>query len=421
MATPRGASAIPDTAAGRTLRAWLDAFNSGDPARMTEFVERYKDPEGLRIINDRARTGGFALVAIEHSEPRKLTFVVQENATETPTIGWLRVADGDPAAIESFTLVPIPHGKAAADIHPEIDAATKTRIVEAAARALDVAYVYPALAKQMGQALRQHLANGDDDAITHGPDFAVALTHQLEEVGHDRHVRLEWQAQAPPLDSHDPTPEDQARMKQELENMNCGFSKTERLDGNLGYVKLDVFGPADICGASATAAFAALGDVDAVIFDLRDNGGGFPDMITYVESYLFAKRTHIYDMFDRVENKATPVWTNPNVPGKKLPTQPVYVLTAKRTFSGAEAFAYDLQTTKRATIIGEATGGGAHPTGPVPLDEHFVLMVPSSRPINAVTKTDWEGTGVKPDIEVPAAEALAKAQQLAAAKLRARK
>jgi C-terminal processing protease CtpA/Prc len=199
--------------------------------------------------------------------------------------------------------------------------------------------------------------------------------------------------------------------------MNCGFMKTERLDGNIGYIKLDVFGPVDICGARASAAFAALGEVDAVIFDVRDNGGGFPDMITYVESYLFAKRTHIYDMYDRLENKATPVWTNPGVPGKKLPTQPVYVLTSARTFSGAEAFAYDLQTTKRATIVGEVTGGGAHPTGPVPLDEHFVLMVPSSRAINAVTKTDWEGTGVKPDVNVPAAEALDRAKQLAVDKV----
>jgi hypothetical protein len=419
VATPAVAAppAIPDTAAGRTLAAWLDAFNSGDAARMKAFVERYNDPEELRIINNRERTGGFDLVTIEHSEPRSITFVVQEKATATPTIGWLRVADGDPALIESFTVVPIPSGKTAADIHPEIDAATTARIVDAAAKALDAAYVYPALAKQMDQSIRQHLANGDDAAITNGPDLAVALTHQLDEVSHDRHVRVEWQPQAPPPDSREPTAEDQARMKQEFEKMNCGFTRTERLDGNIGYIKLDVFGPADLCGASATAAYAALGDVDAVIFDLRDDGGGFPDMITYVESYLFAKRTHIYDMYNRRDNKATPIWTNPDVPGKKLPTQPVYVLTSARTFSGAEAFAYDLQTTKRATIVGEVTGGGAHPTGPVPLDEHFVLMVPSSRPINAVTKTDWEGTGVKPDIKVPAAQALDTAKQLAVDKL----
>ena len=105
------------------------------------------------------------------------------------------------------------------------------------------------------------------------------------------------------------------------------------------------------------------------------------------------------------------------VVSKKLATQPVYVLTAARTFSAAEAFAYDLQSTKRATIVGEVTGGGAHPTHPVPLDDHFVLMVPSARAINVITKTDWEGTGVQPDVKVPADQALDKAKELAADKL----
>jgi hypothetical protein len=420
MAKPPAAAAvaiIPNTAAGRTLAAWLDAFNSGDAARMKAFVERYQDPEGLVIINARERTGGFELVSIENSEPRSITFVVQEKATATPTIGWLRVADGEPALIESLTVVPIPRGKTAADIHPEIDTATTARIVDAAAKGLDAGYVYPALAKQMAQSIRDHLAHGDDQAITNGPDLAVALTHQVQELSHDRHVRVEWQPEAPPPGSREPTAEDQARMKQEFEKMNCGFAKTERIDGNIGYIKFNVFGPVDVCGATASAAYAALGDVDAVIFDLRDNGGGFPEMVTYVESYLFAKRTHIYDMYDRLDNKATPTWTNPDVPGKKLATQPVYVLTAARTFSGAEAFAYDLQSAKRATVVGEVTGGGAHPTHPVPLDDHFVLLVPSARPINVVTQTDWEGTGVQPDVKVPADQALDKAKHLAAEKL----
>src|SRR3569623_1097566 len=253
--------AIPDTAAGRMLAAWLDAFNSGDAVRIKAFVERYKPPEGLVMINNRERTGGFDLVAIEHSEPRSVTFVVREKATATPTIGWLRVADGDPARIESFTVVPIPSGKTAADIHPEIDAATKARIVDAAAKALDAAYVYPALAKQMSRSIRDHLAHGDDDAITNGPAFADALTHPLDGVSHDRHVRVEWQALAPPAGSTEPTADEAARAKQEFEKMNCGFAKTERLDGHIGYIKLDVFGPADICGPRATAAYAALGDV----------------------------------------------------------------------------------------------------------------------------------------------------------------
>jgi retinol-binding protein 3 len=408
---------IPDTAAGQTLAAWLDAFNSGDAARMKEFVERYKDPQGFRIVNFREETGGFDVVAIEKSEPRNITFVVKERASLTQSIGWLRVNDGDPAVIESFTVVEIPPGKTAADIRTEIDAETQARVVDAIAKALNDSYVYPEVAKKMEKAVREHLEHGDDKAIATGPDLASALTHQLQEVSHDRHVRVEWLPQTPPQGKGKPSDEDMARMKQQLDRMNCGFVKTERLDGNIGYMKFDVFGPVEICGAKATEAFAALGDVDAVIFDLRDNGGGNTNMVTYVESYLFAKRTHLDDIYVRERNRTEPDWTNPDVPGKKLATQPVYILTAARTFSGAEAFSYDLQNAKRATIVGEVTGGGAHPSRQKPLDDHFMINVPSSRSINPVTKTDWEGTGVQPDVKVPAADALEKAKRLAADKL----
>ena len=178
-----------------------------------------------------------------------------------------------------------------------------------------------------------------------------------------------------------------------------------------------MFGPADVCGPKATEAFAALGDVDAVIFDLRDNGGGDPEMVAYVASYLFGKRTHINDIYNRKDNKTEQYWTKPDLPGKKLATQPVYVLTSARTFSGAEEFCYDLQNQKRATIIGEVTGGGAHPTDGKRLDDHFMIGVPFARAVNPVTKTDWEGKGIQPEVKVPAAEALDKAKQLAAEKL----
>ncbi|MEO8700050.1 MAG: S41 family peptidase [Kofleriaceae bacterium] len=408
---------IPDTPAGRTMTAWLDAFNSGDVARMYEFADRHKDPMRAWITNLRERTGGFDPVEIEQSQPRSITLVVKEKTSTAQQIGFLRVADGDPAIMEIFTFVDVPPGMTAADIRTEIDADTPRRIVDAIGKTLNAQYVYPALAKKMAQALHAHLEHGDDQAIATGPELAFVLTHLLQEVGRDRHLRVEWQARAAPPGGDEPNDDDLRQEKEQLERIKCGFVNVERLAGNIGYMKFDMFGRVDVCGAKATEAFAALGDVDAIIFDLRDNGGGWPQMVTYVESYLFAKRTHIYDMYDRQDNKTTPGWTNADVPGKKLATQPVYVLTAARTFSAAEAFAYDLQSAKRATIEGEVTGGGAHPTHPVPLDAHFVLMVPSARPINVVTKTDWEGTGVQPDVKVPADQALDKAKQLAADKL----
>ncbi len=407
------APTMPDTAAGRTMAAWLDAFNSGEVARMYAFADRYKDPMRRWITNFREQTGGFDAVAIEHSEPRSITVVVKEKASPAQQIGFLRVTNGDPAVIESFMFVEVPPGMTAADIRPEIDADTPRRIVDAIGKTLNAQYVYPAVAQKMAEALREHLAHGDDRAIANGPELAFVLTHQLQDASHDLHVSVDWQARAAPPGRG--RSDDERRQETErLERLHCGFIRSERLDGNIGYMKFDMFGRVDVCAAKATEAFAALGDVDAIIFDLRDNGGGWPQMVLYVESYLFANRTHIYDMYTREDDQTTPAWTDPDVPGHKLATQPVYVLTSARTFSAAEAFAYDLQSTKRGTIVGEVTGGGAHPTHPVPLDGHFVLGVPAARPINVVTRTDWEGTGVQPDVTVPAAQALDKAKQLAA-------
>ena len=404
---------LPGTAAGRTLAEWLDAFNSGDPSRMKEVATRLEDPAARRIVNVREETGGFDLVSIEKSEPRSITFVVKEKLTGMQQIGWLRVADGEPAVIESFLFVGIPPGQTAADIHIEIDAATPARIVDAIAKTLNDKYVYPELAKTMEQSVRSHLARGDDKAIASGPELASALTLQLQEAGHDRHVRVEWVARTAPAGDTKPD-EEEKRARAQLERINCSFAKPERLAGNIGYIRFDTFGRADQCGAKATEAFASLGDVDALIFDLRENGGGDVEMITYVESYLFATRTHLDDLYTREDNSTDPMWTNPDLPGKKYATQPVYILTAARTFSGAEAFAYELQSVKRATIVGEVTGGGAHPSRSFPLDEHFSLVVAVQRAINPVTKTDWEGVGVQPDVKVPAADALEKAKQLAA-------
>jgi C-terminal processing protease CtpA/Prc len=135
-------------------------------------------------------------------------------------------------------------------------------------------------------------------------------------------------------------------------------------------------------------------------------------MVAYVTSYLFTKRTHLNDLWTRRTNETREHWTS-DVPGMRFGDQkPVYVLTSKRTFSGAEEFSYNLKNLKRAVIIGETTGGGAHPVSGHKIDDHFTIGVPFARAINPISKTNWEGTGVEPDVKVPAAEALATAQRM---------
>jgi C-terminal processing protease CtpA/Prc len=143
-------------------------------------------------------------------------------------------------------------------------------------------------------------------------------------------------------------------------------------------------------------------------------------MVSFVASYLFEHPTHVNDLYNRGENETHQYWTEAYVPGDRMVTQPVYVLTSKRTFSGAEEFTYDLKTQKRATIVGETTGGGAHPVSGHGVAEYFMIGVPWGRPINPVTKKDWEGTGVEPDVKVAADEALTTAEKLATEKIQAK-
>ena len=209
-------------------------------------------------------------------------------------------------------------------------------------------------------------------------------------------------------------------MQRELERNNCTFVKLEILPENVGYVKFNGFPAPGVCGPTAAAAMNFLANADALIFDLRDNGGGDPRMVALIATYLFDRPVHLSDIYNRREDSTTQYWTLPYVPGKRLASTPAFVLTSGSTFSGAEDFAYNLQAIQRVTVIGETTGGGAHPTMVQPVDSHFSVAVPFARSINLTTKTNWEGTGVKPDVQVKSTEALQAAHRLAIDKIRAK-
>jgi hypothetical protein len=301
------------------------------------------------------------------------------------------------------------------DMASGIDPATRDRVIDAVIAKLNEYYVFPDVAKKMEVELRQQQRMAAYD--TQDPQaFVSLLTEHLRGVSKDKHLRVVWSPRALPETDPELSADDKAQMKQQLEQMNCMFENAETLDGNIGYLKFNGFASAAICGPKASEAFAKLGNAKSLIIDLRENGGGEPDMVAYISSYLFAKKTHLNDLYDRKQDKTTQYWTKPDVPGTKLAKQPVYVLTSSRTFSGAEEFAYNLKNLKRATIIGETTGGGAHPTTMKRLDAHFAIGVPFARAINPITKTNWEGTGVEPDVKVPADQALEKAKELASAK-----
>ena len=406
---------IPDTPAGHALAAWLDAFNSGDRDRIQAYLTKYEPKKALDpIMSFRNQTGGFELLGIDKSELLHIEFRVKEKASPTNALGKLDLSDADPPLVVAFGVRAIPPGMTAADMTMKVDATTKSRVIDFAIASLNEFYVFPETAKKMEEAVRARQKKGEYDAVTDGDAFATLLTEHLREVSHDKHLGVNFSPVVLPKGGPERNSEAEARMRTQMERNNCFFEKVEHLPSNIGYLKFNAFPDPAVCGATATAAMNFLGGVDALIIDMRENGGGDPRMVAYMCTYLFDNATHLNDLYNRKEDSTTQYWTLPYVPGKRLAGKPVFVLTAKRTFSGAEEFTYNLQKLKRATVIGETTGGGAHPVSGHRIDDHFMIGVPFARAVNPISKTNWEGTGVEPDVKVPADEALNVGEKMAA-------
>ena len=316
---------------------------------------------------------------------------------------------------------------------PSVTAGTKSRgskslsrlrlhhVIDAAAKNLRQHYVYPDVGQRMADSLLAHKKNGDDDAAADGAAFAALLTKQIRDVSHDRHLEVAYSQDPLPASRFDaqgrplgPTPDDHARYRKSMEQENCTFEKTEILAHNIGYLKLNSFPDPSICRRTAVTAMASLNQVDAIIFDLRNNRGGEPEMVALMAAYLFDRPEYWYNPR---ENTTPRSWTQSPVPGNRLADKPVYVLTSTRTFSGAEQFSYDLKMLKRAILVGETTGGAAHSGVFYRIDDHFGIGIPETKPINPFSKTDWAETGVEPDVKVKAADALETAVKLAESKL----
>jgi hypothetical protein len=409
-------TAIPDTPAGKTLRAWLEAFNSGDRAKVEAYVKTFEPQQSAeRMMQFRNETGGFDLLAIESSEQLLIRFRVKEKGSATVGIGSIQVKDAQSAVVDSFGLRAIPPGAVVENV--TLDAAARQRVIEGIATTLKESYVYPDLAQKMEDAIRANQKRGDYGSITNPDAFANRLTKDLQAVSHDKHLDVNYNPFKLPPEGHGPSPEQEAQVRKMMDRTNCTFQKIEVLPGNIGYLKFNAFPDPAMCGQTAVAAMNFLAHVNAIIFDLRENGGGDPAMAAMISSYLFDKPTHLNDLYNRKEDLTTQYWTLPYVPGTTLGDKPAFVLTSRNTFSGAEEFTYNLKNLKRATIVGETTGGGAHPVSGHRIDDHFMIGVPYARAVNPISKTNWEGTGVEPDVHVKAADALEKAEELAKSKL----
>jgi hypothetical protein len=268
-------------------------------------------------------------------------------------------------------------------------------------------YVYPVVAQKMIAHIRKRQQQHAYDTITQGKSLAVVLTNDLRSISHDGHLGVEYSPTVIPVETsrQPPSQTEIDEFRQQGANSNFHFRELKILDGNIGYLKLDIFWPAEWIKETTAGAMAFLMNSDAIILDLRDNHG-FADGGLLVQSYFFKESTHMSDYINRDDGTTRQSWTMPTVPGPKLSDKKLYILVSHDTFSAGEDFTYNIQAQKRAIVVGEVTGGGAHGTRSYRLNDHFSVGIPHVYSINPITHSDWEGKGIQPDIRTERVDAL---------------
>ena len=278
-------------------------------------------------------------------------------------------------------------------------------IVRTALGVLRAGYVFPERAEQAATILEERVAHGDYDGLDDA-GLAGRLTTDLYELCEDKHLSLRLRPPRPPQLERAFPPGPGAEVHGGRPRpFNYGIFRAERLEGNVGYLDLRAVADPDAAGPVIAAAMELVGGTYALIIDVRRNRGGSPQGVVFWCSYLFPDaEVHLNDIFEADSGTTRQFWSLASVPGQRYLDRPVYLLTSAETFSGGEDFCYSLQAQGRAELIGETTGGGAHPTRVVPISLTLALSVPFARSINPITGTNWQGTGVVPDVQVPAAE-----------------
>lgn len=290
-----------------------------------------------------------------------------------------------------------------------------SEVIRSLSEKLRAYYIFPDVAEKICNDLQKHLDDGDYNGMDEGEFFAYALTAHMQEVCHDEHVWVKWHSE--PL----PDGEEVLRLSKkwmdeqhiQAKLNNYGFYKVERMAGNVGYLDIRYFHRPSWGGDVAVAAMTFLANMGAIIIDLRKCLGGYPGMISLISSYLISEESvQLGSIYWQDDGTTQQYWTLPYVPGQRLDDKPLYILVSKETFSGAEGFAYDMQARKRGIIIGEQTDGGAHPGSSYRLNEHFEAFIPIGCLTHPITKQNWEGLGITPDVLTSSEQALKIAHKM---------
>ncbi|MET3129134.1 tetratricopeptide (TPR) repeat protein [Arcicella rosea] len=280
----------------------------------------------------------------------------------------------------------------------------KNAVVSAIKTHIEESYIDLDLSKKMIIELDKNLKSNKYEKITSPVEFSKTVTEDLQSISKDLHLKVRFEperiAQEKLIVSEEKQLEMEKRTAMQMAEINYGFTEVKILDGNIGYLNLSQFTDIKYAEETATATMNFLSNTNAIIIDLRSNGGGVPSMMQLLSSYFLDKTPVLLsDFYERKTNTKTQMYSFENVNGKRSTNKPLYILTSKNTFSAAEAFTYTLKHLDKAIVIGEITKGGANRTKRINLNDEFTISLSYIQSIHPVTKTNWEGKGVEPNIK----------------------
>jgi len=299
----------------------------------------------------------------------------------------------------------LPHNLGAQETDFKLNKAGRAEVIDSILAAFEIHYVYPEIAGNMCDSIRHKYQMGEYDKIDDLGQLIGQLSDDLRKISGDLHIRVSVMSPEDLSPAIGDTISHEKIAKKARGNFN--FKKVEWLPGNVGYLRFDQFTDPVYAGQTAAATMNFLANCDAVIIDLRYNGGGEEKMVRLISSYFFKEPVQINSLYFTETDSLEQSWTYAYVPGKKLINVDLYILTSSRTASGAEAFTYGLKNYNRAIVVGEPTAGAAHWAEYYDFPNLQVrAKIPIARPINPITKTSWEKVGVKPDVEAKASDAM---------------
>lgn len=298
----------------------------------------------------------------------------------------------------------------AQDTKHELKSNEKNAVIASIIAHLDESYIDLNLSKKMIIELDKNLKSKKYKKITSPSEFSKIVTEDLQSISKDLHLIVRFEpkriTQEMQTISEEKQLEIEKKMAKQMAEINYGFKEAKILDGNIGYLNLSQFADIKYAEETATATMNFLSNTNAIIIDLRTNGGGVPSMMQLLSSYFFDETSVLLsEFYERKTNTKTQLYSFATVSGKRSTNKPVYILTSKHTFSAAEAFTYTLKNLNKAIVVGEITKGGANRTKRITLNDGFTISMPYIKAINPITKTNWEGKGVQPNMAISEKEA----------------